>query len=199
MSVAVDAGIAPGDHNQAMMEIGATVCLPRRADCARCPLRADCRAHSGLADVTTLPRKAPARQVPHYNVGAAILCRKDKILITQRPHDGLLGGLWEFPGGKCHDGETMPECIAREIREELGIEIRVGEPFLSVKHAYSAFPDYAARLFVRAEVRPDSENRRGRLLLGDPCRTGRLRVSQGGPRDSGAADGGDNEVVCASE
>jgi A/G-specific adenine glycosylase len=90
-------------------------------------------------DVTVLPRKAPSRRIPHYDIGAAIIRKNGRILITQRPHEGLLGGLWEFPGGKRHDGESLPECVAREIREELGIEITVGEPLVAVRHAYSHF------------------------------------------------------------
>jgi A/G-specific adenine glycosylase len=129
----------PGDVNQALMELGAMVCMPQRALCTLCPLRAECRGFSRLADVTVLPKKAPTRRIPHYDIGAAIIERGGKILITQRPPEGLLGGMWEFPGGKLHAGETLEECVAREIDEELGIEIAVGELFAVVKHAYSHF------------------------------------------------------------
>lgn len=139
MTKAVRGGIAAGDFNQAMMELGALVCAPRRADCMRCPLRSECRAHATLRDVTALPRKRIAPTLPHYEIGAAILRRNGKILITQRPLDGMLGGLWEFPGGKRQAGESLEECVRREIREELGIEIRVGEETARVKHAYSHF------------------------------------------------------------
>ncbi|MDD5088936.1 MAG: A/G-specific adenine glycosylase [bacterium] len=139
MAEAVGAGIAAGDFNQAMMELGGLVCGPRRADCARCPLAGECRAQATLADVTVLPRKIPARAIPHYEIGAAVLRRGGKILITQRPLDGMLGGLWEFPGGKQQAGETLEDCVAREIREELGIEIRVRDEIASVRHAYSHF------------------------------------------------------------
>ena len=139
ISEAVAARFAPGDFNQAMMELGATICRPRSADCARCPLNSECRARSALADVTVLPRKAPRRVTPHYQIGAAVIRRNGKILITQRPLDGMLGGLWEFPGGKQHDGETLEQCVAREIREELAIQIDVGAHIISVDHAYSHF------------------------------------------------------------
>ena len=139
LRTAVKAGLSPGDFNQALMELGAKVCRPRRTDCARCPLRCECRAHLDGSEVTALPRKAPARRLPHYDIGAAIIRKNGRFLVTQRPHEGLLGGLWEFPGGKRHDGESLAECVAREIREELGIEITVDEPFLSVRHAYSHF------------------------------------------------------------
>jgi A/G-specific adenine glycosylase len=139
MESAVKAKIYPGDFNQAMMELGATVCMPRRALCGICPLKLECRAYAKLDDVTALPKKKAPRTIPHYDIGAAIIERGGKILIAQRPHEGLLGGLWEFPGGKKHHGETLEECTAREIEEELGIVIAVGEKFAEVKHAYSHF------------------------------------------------------------
>ncbi len=54
------------------------------------------------------------------------------MLIAQRPLEGLLGGLWEFPGGKQEAGETLPDCLRRELREELAIEVEVGELFMQV-------------------------------------------------------------------
>ncbi len=61
------------------------------------------------------------------------------MLIAQRPPEGLLGGLWEFPGGKREEGETLSQCLQREIREELGLEIAVDEPIVTVKHSYTHF------------------------------------------------------------
>jgi A/G-specific adenine glycosylase len=134
-----NSNLYPGDINQALMEIGATVCLPRRAQCPQCPLEGDCRAAHTLEDPALLPVKARAKAIPHYEIGAAIIHRNGKILITQRPHEGMLGGLWEFPGGKRDAGETREECVAREITEELGIAIEVGPLFAKVRHAYSHF------------------------------------------------------------
>jgi mutator protein MutT len=70
------------------------------------------------------------------DVSAALIFRGGKLLITRRHSDAHLGGLWEFPGGKREPGETFEQCLAREIREELGVEIAVGELFESVIHAY---------------------------------------------------------------
>ena len=139
MRTAVEQKFAPGDVNQAMMELGATICRPRSAECRRCPLKSDCRATRELADPTTIPRKVPAKAIPHYDVTAAIIRKNGKILITKRPSEGLLGGLWEFPGGKREPGETLEACLRREIEEELDIEIHVGKLFMAVKHAYSHF------------------------------------------------------------
>ena len=69
-------------------------------------------------------------------VSAALVIRDGRILITQRHADAHLGGLWEFPGGKLEAGETFEQCLVREIREELGVEIAVGEMFEEVAHRY---------------------------------------------------------------
>lgn len=70
------------------------------------------------------------------DVSAALIFHDGKLLITQRRADSHLGGLWEFPGGKREAKETFEECLVREIREELGMEIAVGELFEEVTHAY---------------------------------------------------------------
>jgi len=73
---------------------------------------------------------------PIIEVSAALIFRDGKLLVTQRYAKAHLGGLWEFPGGKCETGETSEQCLVREIREELGVEISVGALFESVTHAY---------------------------------------------------------------
>jgi mutator protein MutT len=73
---------------------------------------------------------------PITEVSAALIFRGGNLLITQRPAKAHLGGLWEFPGGKREPNETFEQCLVREIREELGVEISVGELFESVTHAY---------------------------------------------------------------
>ena len=128
----------PGRFNEALMELGALVCLPQNPDCARCPLRRGCLAFLH-GEAAFLPVKNPPRKIPHYEVTAAVIRKGGKILITQRPEKGLLGGLWEFPGGKQKPGESLEACLQREIEEELKIEITVGDRFMQVKHAYSHF------------------------------------------------------------
>jgi mutator protein MutT len=76
-------------------------------------------------------------------VSAALIFRNGKILITQRHAKSHLGGFWEFPGGKCEPGETFEQCLAREIHEELGVEITAGELFEDITHAY---PEKTIRL-----------------------------------------------------
>jgi A/G-specific adenine glycosylase len=86
-----------------------------------------------------LPVKPSRKALPHYDVTAAVISQNGKVLIAQRPLEGMLGGLWEFPGGKQEAGETLVECLRREIMEELGLEIEVGRPIVTVKHSYTHF------------------------------------------------------------
>lgn len=128
----------PGDWTQALMELGATICLPKSPRCLLCPVREWCEGRRrGLEE--QLPVKPVKKALPHYEVAAAVICLDDKILIAQRPLNGMLGGLWEFPGGKQEAGETLSECLQREIWEELGLEIEVGAPITVVKHSYTHF------------------------------------------------------------
>jgi A/G-specific adenine glycosylase len=128
-----------GDFNQGMMELGARVCTPRRPKCQLCPLGSLCRARVELEDPSILPVRAAGKKKPHYQVTAGLIWKTGKLLIARRPATGMLGGLWEFPGGKQEPGETLPECLVREIREELDIEIEVGERLVSIDHAYTHF------------------------------------------------------------
>ncbi len=128
-----------GDFNQAMMELGALVCTPHKPKCPQCPINFFCQAYQTMKDPSVLPIRAPNKDKPHYDVAVGIIWKKGKILIDRRPEEGLLGGLWEFPGGKQETGETLEACLEREVREEMEIKIRVQGPFLTVPHAYSHF------------------------------------------------------------
>lgn len=127
-----------GEYNQALMDLGSLICTPRSPACPECPLEDLCQAREfGVQEER--PVLAPKREVPHHTVTAAVIEENGRILITQRPADGLLGGLWEFPGGKRDPGEELPACLQREICEELGVRIQVGEPFGVYQHAYTHF------------------------------------------------------------
>ncbi len=76
------------------------------------------------------------RALNPVEVSAALIFREGKLLIAQRHRDSHLGGFWEFPGGKRESGETFEECLVREIREELGVEISVGGLFEEITHDY---------------------------------------------------------------
>lgn len=127
-----------GDFNQAIMDLGSSVCTPRAPACLICPLSEPCRARSlGLQLERPVLEARPA--VPHYTVTAAVIHRDGTVLIARRPSHGLLGGLWEFPGGKLEAGEALPQGLEREIHEELGVSIEVGEPLGVYSHAYTHF------------------------------------------------------------
>ena len=79
-------------------------------------------------------------ELPHKRIGVAVIWdRSRQILIDRRKVGGTMGGLWEFPGGKIEAGETVADCIVREISEELAIEIIVGEQLISIDHTYPTF------------------------------------------------------------
>jgi A/G-specific adenine glycosylase len=128
-----------GRCNEAFMELGATLCTPRSPQCTACPLATICLAHMEGAP-ENYPVKAPKKKVPHIVVGAAVTRKPSgEILIAQRRDQDMLGGLWEFPGGKQEIGETIQQCIIRELQEELGITVKIDAFLITVKHAYSHF------------------------------------------------------------
>ena len=127
-----------GDFNQALMDFGATICTPGEPACNRCPLVKNCQAFA-LGVQNERPVSLPKQATPHYTVAAAAIFRLGRVLITLRPQDGLLGGMWEFPGGKLQPGEDLVSCLQREICEELGVDIDVGGTLGKYRHAYTHF------------------------------------------------------------
>lgn len=132
-----------GACNEAIMELGAQVCTPQSPRCLLCPLQDLCAsaARGTQADRPVMP---PRKRTPHYDVAAGVIWQGEPytspLLLAQRPHKGLLGGLWEFPGGKLEpDDADLSACLRREIAEELGIVIEVGELVAVVQHAYTHF------------------------------------------------------------
>ena len=127
------------DYNQALMDLGATVCTPRAPRCAVCPLEDQCHARQS-GNPEAFPKKRRRQRQPHYTVVAAVIHNADgRVLIAQRPAEGLLGNLWEFPGGKVEQGETLEQALKREIQEELAVEIAIEAPFGVYRHAYTHF------------------------------------------------------------
>lgn len=127
-----------GDFNQALMDLGATICRPAGPDCDACPLAKLCRARRDGTQAR-LPRKKKTKTLPHYDMAVGVIWKAGKVLIDRRPEQGLLGGLWEFPGGKVQAGESHPAAVVREVKEELGIDVQVLAGLESVEHAYSHF------------------------------------------------------------
>ena len=129
----------PGEFNQAMMELGARVCTPRQPRCDACPLAEMCAARiAGVAE--SLPVKRAKKEVPHREMVTAVIQRDDgAYLIGRRPPEGMLGGLWEFPGGALAPRETHQKALRRVCAEVLGVTVRVGGRVACVRHAYTHF------------------------------------------------------------
>lgn len=148
-----------GLFNQALMELGALVCRPVSPRCLACPIRAHCLAYGrGEQEIIPRPRK---REALRLTAAVAVIRQNGKVLIQKRPEQGLLAGLWEFPGGKLRPGETAPEALRREIKEELGVVVKNMRFLARVKHAYTKFRvDLNAYLCELAEaLRPDRRRR----------------------------------------
>ena len=127
----------PRSFNQAVMDLGATVCTPRNPRCEVCPWRGCCAAYAA-GDPARYPVKEAPRTVPFQVIGVGVVFdNAGRVLIDQRLEEGLLGGLWEFPGGKQEEGEAITATIERELAEELAIAVEVGEELIVIEHAYS--------------------------------------------------------------
>ena len=127
----------PRAFNQALMDLGASLCTPRNPSCGACPWQGHCAAYAA-GDPARFPVKDAPRSVPFQVIGVGVVLNgAGEVLIDQRLNEGLLGGLWEFPGGKQEPGEAIEATILRELREELAIEADVGEELITLEHAYS--------------------------------------------------------------
>jgi A/G-specific adenine glycosylase len=128
----------PGAFNQAMMELGALICNPRNPMCNACPLIRCCGAYQAR-QVAEFPKRKKLRATPQYHIAVGVVFKKERVLITRRKADGLLGGLWEFPGGRIKDGESAQAACIREIKEEVNLDVNIERHLAQVKHAYTHF------------------------------------------------------------
>src|SRR3990172_6761061 len=124
--------------NQALMDLGAQVCLPRHPQCEICPLRWTCWARiRGVQEAR--PVRAQKSPAPQRIATAGVIRRRGRGLIGRRPEGGLLGGLGGFPGGEGWEGETGGVGWGREVREELGVAVEVGASLGIFQHSYTHF------------------------------------------------------------
>ncbi|MGP8129907.1 MAG: A/G-specific adenine glycosylase [Thermoplasmata archaeon] len=128
-----------GEFNEAVMELGETVCRPARPDCPACPVAFACRAHRELADPGALPRRAVRGRRPHVGAAVVVLADRGRWLVQRRAPAGLLPGLWEFPGGTVDRGERPETAARRGLRTATGLAVRRLVPLGTVRHAYSHF------------------------------------------------------------
>jgi len=128
----------PGTFNQALMELGAIVCKPRNPLCPTCPVQTWCKAYRN-GRISEFPRKIKKQATPQYPIAVGVVFKNERVLITRRKPEGLLGGLWEFPGGKINNREKAEAACIREIKEEVNLAVRVDSHLCRVKHAYTHF------------------------------------------------------------
>jgi len=137
---------APGIFNQAMMELGALVCKLRHPLCEACPVQKWCRARQHDT-VDAHPVRDNIRPVPHYRMVIGVVIKGRHLLIVQRPLEQMLGGLWEFPGGRRLPEESAESACARNVRETVGLDVSVASRLTGIRHAYTHFR-IAAEIFV---------------------------------------------------
>ena len=130
--------LRPGRSNQAVMELGALVCTPRRPRCGDCPLAFGC---GSLADgcQAEYPRRLARKPAPEHRLATAVIFKNGRLLIVQRPLDGLLGGLWEFPAARLPAGLTPEATCTALICEMLNIQVRIEDHLGRIRHAYTHF------------------------------------------------------------
>ena len=120
------------------MELGARICTPKKPDCDGCPVYRFCAARAvGVESERPIRgvKKAPKRK----DLVVAVLRHEDEYLLFQRPPEGLLGGLWEFPGFETQPGQSHQQVLEAGCRDELGLPVKVGGMLASVNHAYTHF------------------------------------------------------------
>ncbi|HEY3331115.1 MAG TPA: A/G-specific adenine glycosylase [Capsulimonadaceae bacterium] len=122
-----------GDFNQALMELGATVCLPSTPKCGACPVRPFCRAYEAGEPQMYPVRSRKTRWIDVVDCAAAIE-RDGRLLVVKRPEGGVWASLWELPRATLLDGETRPECARRAAVESVGLDVVVGDAVGTVKH-----------------------------------------------------------------
>jgi A/G-specific adenine glycosylase len=129
-------GSRPGDLNQALMELGATLCTPRAPHCDLCPWSVGCSAHRA-GDAEQIPRKAPKTAIPSVRAVALLLLRGKRALVVRRPPGTLLGGFWELPGGELARGEKPVEALAARLRERTQLTVTALVPEGALSHVFT--------------------------------------------------------------
>ena len=164
--------LAPGDWNQALMELGATVCTPRKPACPACPLRQDCRALE-LGIVDKLPEGRARRAPVPVTVAAALVERQGRILLVRRGEGRLMGRMWEVPQTSL-ESRGLPDLVS-ELRERHGLDVRPGRLRARARHAITfrriRVEAYEARLARQPPADPE------RFVWARPAEIGTLPVS----------------------
>jgi A/G-specific adenine glycosylase len=125
-----------GDFNQALMDLGSAICLPKNPRCLLCPLMELCKAReNGTQELR--PVRKPKKAVPHHIHAAGVIVRRGRVLLARRPPGGLLGGMWEFPNGRV--GEDPAGELAQALEAGYRLKVQRKEALGVVQHAYTHF------------------------------------------------------------
>ncbi|MCS6914159.1 MAG: A/G-specific adenine glycosylase [Myxococcales bacterium] len=176
---AADADNDPGDFNQALMELGATVCLPQQPRCLLCPVSEVCLARR-QGDPERYPPPRPPRQVPEVDRVTLLLCQGGQVLLLRRLPAGLWGGLWEPPTGEV-DPRGPHQALQRLCQEQLGAQLPVERaqplsPFVHLlTHRRMRFQPYRLEVAAVPPLHPQGEYDQLRWL--DPSRPAALGMS----------------------
>lgn len=126
------------EFNQALMELGALICVPKNPNCEICPLVNQCKSFN-LGVVNARPVPSPRKKITPIEVALGVLVWQEKVFIQKRPDNGLMGGLWEFPGGKMKQEERPEEALVREFSEELDLDVCCLDKIALIRHSYTTF------------------------------------------------------------
>lgn len=136
------ASLIPEGHassfNQALMDLGATVCTPKNPSCFQCPLKRLCKSYQ-LGEPERFPTRVTKKRIPRIEAVAAVIQKSGKVLLKQRPTKGLLGGLWEFPNWSVEKKKDLMEYLRLKVKSELGLRITSEVPLGTFQQTYSHF------------------------------------------------------------
>ncbi|HYF78062.1 MAG TPA: A/G-specific adenine glycosylase [Symbiobacteriaceae bacterium] len=149
-----------GNFNQALMELGALICSPTSPKCLACPVAEYCQALAAGRQ-ESLPVKAKAKAPRPVDVVAGVIFHEGRVLLVRRPPDGLLGGLWEFPGGEGTGGQKALHGL---IAERFGLELEIDAHLTDVRHVFTHLvwdlKAYTARVAPGSPVPAESDTLR---------------------------------------
>ncbi len=130
--------VESSDFNQSLMELGALICRPKHPLCPQCPIQNECIAfEKGITD--KLPNVKRKAKVPTYQYGACVIWHGDKFLISKRENDVMLGGLWEFPGGRLDGKHNLQKQSYELVKSVTNFEFQILKNSYKIKHTYSHF------------------------------------------------------------
>jgi A/G-specific adenine glycosylase len=130
--------VGSNPFNQAIMDLGSMVCIPKNPQCPRCPIQSHCKGYLS-GDPERYPTKKPKKKIPQFTAVSAVIQKDGNVLLKRRPPRGLLGGLWEFPNWKIEEKRSSRLMLKKHIENELGMNVQVKESIGEFHHTYTHF------------------------------------------------------------